>query len=155
MADTEQLALTSRYTKLWEQCWDPKVCAHIPFDGDKCIGAHICVRLVEDNGVLYLEGEINGNTARYALANGCIPAYSVGFAHLDICVTKLDTQGGTLRALTLSVKVCVSVDIGPIHLGQCWDLFNQEIRFHNIAPAEIAGFIGVAAVDVRSDPWTN
>jgi hypothetical protein len=110
---------------------------------------------VEDNGTLYIEGEIDGNTARYELANGCIPAYSVGFAHLDICVSNIDVQAGTLRSLTLTVKVCVGADIGPIHLGQCWDLFNQEIHFHNFSAGEVADLVGVESASLRADDWTN
>ena len=51
MEKTKQpLKLVSRYIKYWEQCWDPQVCANIPFVGNKCVGAHICVRIIEDNG---------------------------------------------------------------------------------------------------------
>jgi hypothetical protein len=155
MANTQALALTAQYIKLWEQCWDPKVCVHVPFDSDACVGAHVCVRLVEDNGGLFIEGEINGHTARYGLANGCIPAFAVGPATLDVCVTQLDVQGGALRGLTLTVKLCVDANIGPIHLGHCWDLFSQEIKFSHLTAGQLQTHLGLASVDPKAAAWNN
>ncbi|MGA2691451.1 MAG: hypothetical protein ABSF76_03715 [Opitutaceae bacterium] len=140
MEKTKQpLKLVSRYIKYWEQCWDPQVCANIPFVGNKCVGAHICVRIIEDNGTFYLEGEVNGQTARYALADSCIPAFSVGIATLEICVANINIVGGALRGLDLVVKACLGADIGPIHVGQCWDLYDQHIPFTLLSAAELQG----------------
>jgi hypothetical protein len=137
------MKLTGKYIKIWEQCWDPKACVHIPFDGDKCLGFHACVRIIEDNGTLYLEAELNGQSFRYALADACIPALSIGIASLEVCVTNLDVTGGVLRSLTLTVKGCVGGDIGPIHIGQCWDLFSQKIVFSKLSGAATATLLGV------------
>src|SRR5580698_7991158 len=122
MATKATMAVVGRYIKIWEQCRDPKACVHIPFNGDKCLGAHVCVRIVEDSGSFYIEAEIDGHSVRYALADACIPTLSVGIATLEVCVTDLDVSSGTLNSLTLTVKGCVGGDIGGIHIGNCWDL---------------------------------
>jgi hypothetical protein len=145
------MKLTGRYVKIWEQCWDPKACVHIPFNGDKCIGFHACVRIVEDGGTLYLEAEVNGQTFRYALANACIPALSIGIATLEVCVTDLEVSGGSLKSLTLSVKGCVGGDIAGIHIGHCWDLYNQKIVFATISGAQAAALIEADAT--KAGDW--
>lgn len=157
MANVATMALVSKYTTLWQQCWKPQICAHIPFDGDKCLSANICVAIIEDNGTFYIEGSINGATAKYALADACIPVYNVGVASLKICVTNLNIANGILRSLTLSVEVCIGGSIGPINLSHCWDLFNQTINFHSFTSDEIIEIIGldVSAQDRQGEGWKD
>ncbi|MBF0033202.1 hypothetical protein [Citrobacter freundii] len=131
------------YTKYWEQCWDPKVCIDIPFDGTQCIGAHICVRIIEDSGTFFIEAEINGSAVRYALADACIPALSVGIVSLEICVTGLNIVDNSLKSLHLEVKGCLGADIGPIHLGKCWTLYGQDIIFNILTEAQVYSMSGV------------
>jgi hypothetical protein len=148
--DTEKLPrlkLVNRYVKYWEQCWDPRICADIPFDGTKCIGFHACVRIIEDKGSFYIEAEVNGQAARYEIANACIPTFSVGIGHLDVCLSNVTIVDGQLKSIDLTVKACVGGDIGPIHLGQCWDLFNQHIQFSVITAADIEGISGARGID--------
>jgi hypothetical protein len=145
MANVQTMKLVSQYTTIWRQCWHPEICINIPFDGRKCLGADVCVAIVEDGGTFYIEGSINGNTARYALTAACIPVYSVGIASLEVCVTNLDVSNGNLNSLTLSVKGCIGGSIAGIHLQQCWDLFNQTIKFHSFTADEI---VKIAGLDV-------
>lgn len=146
--------LVSRHTKYWEQCWNPKVCVPIPFDGEQCVGASICVRIVEDGGAFYLEAELNGSAIRYELANACIPAFSIGIATLEACVTNLDIQNGQLKGLHLTVKLCIGADIGPIHVGKCWDLFGQDIVFSHLSAKDVSDILRVK-VDHRSAEWAG
>jgi hypothetical protein len=139
----KEMQFVGKYTKYWEKCWDPQACVHIPFDGDKCIGAHACVRIIEDGGTFFIEAELNGNTVRYALADACIPALSIGIATLEVCVTNLNVQNNQLKSLRLQVKGCVGADIGPIHIGQCWDLFGQDIVFSHLSGSQLFGLLGV------------
>jgi hypothetical protein len=143
MANVQTMKLVSQYTTIWQQCWHPEICINIPFDGRKCLGADVCVAIVEENGTFYIEGSINGNTAKYALINACIPVYSVGIASLEICVTNLDISNGRLNSLTLSVKGCIGGSIAGIHLQQCWDLYNQTIKFHSFTAGEIVQIVGL------------
>src|ERR1700742_2670304 len=123
MADAALMKLVAQTIVIWRQCWNPQICINIPFDGQKCIGATVCVSIIEDSGTFYIEdsgtfyieGSIDGATARYALANACIPAYSVGIASLEICVTNLTIANGSLQSLTLSVKACIGGKIGGIN----------------------------------------
>lgn len=137
MATTRQMKLVSTSHTYWEKCWDPQICAHIPFDHDKCLRAHICVRIIEDSGSFYLEVEIEGHRARYGLTNACIPTFAVGIAHLDVCAANVQVNNGVLQSLELIVKACIGGDIGPIHLEKCWDLFNETIKFTTLSASDL------------------
>jgi hypothetical protein len=156
MADAK-MKLISQYITIWQQCWTPQICVNIPFDGRKCIGATICVAIIEDDGTFYIEGSINGATAKYALANACIPVYSVGIASLEICVTNLDISNNNLNSLTLSVKACIGGSIAGINLQQCWDLFNQTIKFHSLHSGDVVEIIGldVEASALKDASWNK
>jgi hypothetical protein len=140
---TAQMRLVSNYTVIWQQCWTPQICINIPFDSKKCIGATVCVGIIEDGGTFYIEGSINGATARYALADACIPVYTIGIASLEICVTNLNISKGNLNSLTLSVKACIGGSIAGINLQQCWDLYNQTIKFHTFASQDVINIVGL------------
>jgi hypothetical protein len=152
----ELMKLVAQSTVIWQQCWSPQVCVKIPFDGTKCVGATICVGIIEDNGTFYLEGSIDGHSARYALTNACIPAFSVGIASLEICVTNLTIANGSLQSLTLAVKACIGTSIGPIHVSKCWDLYNQTITFHTLTAEQAMGMIGVTTgLGAEASSWSN
>jgi hypothetical protein len=156
MADAALMKLVAQTIVIWRQCWNPQICINIPFDGRKCIGATICVSIIEDNGTFYIEGSIDGASARYALANACIPVYSVGIASLEICVTNLTIANGDLKSLTLSVKACIGGKIGGINLQQCWDLFNQTINFHSLTADEAMAMIGVTVEpNQKASSWST
>jgi hypothetical protein len=47
---------------IWEACAGKEWCVHIPFDGDKCLSARACIRVLEENAKFFLEIEINSRT---------------------------------------------------------------------------------------------
>ncbi len=155
MATTMKLVGTS--ITIWQQCWTPQICINIPFDGRKCLSAKICVAIIEENGTFYIQASIDSASAKYALANACIPVYSIGIASLEVCVTNLDISNGNLNSLTLSVKGCIGGTIAGIHLQQCWDLFNQTIKFHSFTSDDVVGILGLT-VDggtLKGPPWSG
>lgn len=149
------MKLVSNYTTIWQQCWKPQVCINIPFDHQKCLSATICVAIIEENGTFYIQGSIDGASAKYALANACIPVYSVGIASLEVCVTNLDISNGQLISLTLSVKACIGGTIAGIPIQHCWDLYNQTIKFHTFTSDEVIKIVGldIDSNGLRGPEW--
>jgi hypothetical protein len=156
MAEIKTMKLVSQSITIWQQCWTPQVCINVPFDHKKCLSATVCVAITEEGGTFYIQASIDGATAKYALADACIPVYSVGIASLEVCVTNLDISNGNLNALTLSVKACIGGTIAGIHLQQCWDLYNQTIKFHSFSSADVVEILGLSDDNLRGQPgWAD
>src|SRR4051812_39897899 len=100
-------------TVIWGACWDPGFCVHIPWPWNKdvCAKAHVCVRIVEDAGHYFIELELNGSKRQYDLVNACVPAFTIGPASLEVCVGNLVVQGGKIKSVDLTVKVCLGIDV--------------------------------------------
>jgi hypothetical protein len=146
---TEKIELATLHQIIWQQCWDPKACVHNPFGNDWCLGFHACVRVVDDGGTYFLELEVNGNVARVQLANACYPVYSIGIATLEVCVDGLQVVGNQLKSIHLIVKACVGGDVGPVHIGQCWTLYDGVIQFLELR-GEAQKMSGVKYVHLQS-----
>lgn len=114
---------------IWESCWEPKVCVHLPWpwNRDECVSARFCVRLLQEDARVILELEALGSRAQFELANTCFPALEAGIARLEVCVSNLVLENGTPKSLHLTVKGCIGTKIGPIPIGQCWDLYSGDL----------------------------
>jgi hypothetical protein len=123
-------------TVIWEGCAGHKWCVHIPFDGDKYLDARACVRVLEENAKFYLEVEIAGNKQRINLGNSCVEARWYVFA-AKVCVTNVDIKAHSI-AFDLVLRLCIDVNLGPIHIGECVDILRQHVQIGFFAIAELS-----------------
>jgi hypothetical protein len=123
---------------LWSQCWDPGFCVWNPFGDDPCFNAHICVSIIYRDSTLYLDVSIDGHGAEFELTDGCIPAFSVGIASLNVCASNIRINEGELLHLDLQVKACIGVHVLSIDVEKCWVLFEEPIDINYIDSAAVA-----------------
>jgi hypothetical protein len=120
---------------LWERCERKEWCVNIPFDGKKCVSASGCVRLIEESGNYYLEIEIGDVRQRMNLGNSCIEARWYVFA-AKVCLGNVQQAGSTI-SFDVILRLCVDVNLGPIHIGECVDLFRQHVEIHLLTDADL------------------
>jgi hypothetical protein len=123
-------------TVLWERCESHEWCVNIPFDGKKCVGARACVRLIEDNARYYLEIEIAGIRQRVDLGDTCVEARWYVFA-AKVCLANVQQTSGSSVSFDVVLRLCVDVKLGPIHIGECLDLFRQHVDIHYLKEADL------------------
>ena len=111
---------------IWEACAGKKWCVHIPFDGDKCLEARACIRVIEEGGNFFLEIEIAGNRQRIPLGNSCVEARYYVFA-AKVCVANFSASAHSL-SFDVVLRLCIDANIGPIHIGECVDLYSQHVN---------------------------
>jgi hypothetical protein len=121
MASTS--ALVSIQSVIWQECIDREICINVPLIGKKCVRIAGCVRLINENGTIFLEIEAFGQRWRYALTNACHDVFSWGIAKLRVCI---QTIGGGVRIV---LEGCIGVD----GINKCWTLLAQDIKFFKIA----------------------
>jgi hypothetical protein len=127
---------------LWERCERKEWCVKIPFDGRKCISASGCVRLIEENGSYYLEVEVGDVRQRMNLGNSCVEARWYVFA-AKVCLGNVQQAGSTI-SFDVILRLCVDANLGPIHIGECVDLFRQHVDIHFLTEADLRG-LGLTA----------
>jgi hypothetical protein len=121
---------------VWESCFRKEVCVRIPFDGKKCISASGCLRILLENGVYKLEISLFGVRKSFPLVDQCITGFTVGVASVQVCVSGVKLDGGRLRSVRLTARLCIGTKIGPIDIKKCWDVISAEIKlfaFENYA----------------------
>ena len=123
---------------LWEACAGQEWCIQIPFDGKKCLSARACIRAIEEGGKFLLEIEIGGNRERIPLGNGCVEARYYVFA-AKACITNVKVSGKTID-FDVVLRLCIDANIGPIHIGECVDIYRQHIHVGFFTMAELAAF---------------
>jgi hypothetical protein len=138
------LKALSAHVVIWESCWEPKVCVHLPWpwNRDECVSARFCVRLLQEDAKVILELEALGGRSQFDLANTCFPALEAGIARLEVCISNLIMVGGFPKSLHLTVKGCIGTKIGPIPVGQCWDLYAGDLSLSTF-PLESFHVFGV------------
>lgn len=129
-------------TVIWEACAGHRWCVHIPFDGDKCLDARACVRVLEENARFYLEVEIAGNKQRINLGNSCVEARWYVFA-AKVCVVNLNITAHSI-SFDVVLRLCIDVNLGPIHIGECVDILKQHVQIGFFTIAQL-GKLGVSA----------
>ena len=125
---------------IWEACAGKKWCVHIPFDGDKCLEARACIRVIEEGGNYFLEVEVAGNRARMALGNSCVEARYYVFA-AKVCVANFAPSAHRLD-FDVVLRLCIDANIGPIHIGECVDIYSQHVSigFFTVDELKALGF---------------
>jgi hypothetical protein len=121
---------------IWEACAGKEWCVQIPFDGKKCFSARACIRVLEENAKFYLEIEIAGNRQRIPLANGCLEARYYVFA-AKACITNVKVVGKSID-FDVVLRLCIDVNIGPIHIGECVDIYRHHVHIGFLKMAELA-----------------
>lgn len=104
---------------IWEECIDKKICIKLPIIGKKCVRIQACVRVVQENGTIYIEVEAFGKRWRYALTDACHTLLEWGIGRLRLCVK---TISGGVRIV---LEGCIAVG----GIKKCWTLVAKEIRF--------------------------
>lgn len=132
---------------IWEKCFKEEVCVKIPFDGKKCVSASGCVRILLEGGVYKLEVELFGKRKKFDLANQCITAFTVGIASLKVCISKLKIEGGKLKGLRVTARLCIGTKIGPINVEKCWDVIATDINFFHLTEYRTAGVTASRTLD--------
>lgn len=127
---------------IWEKGFEQELCAF-----RRCVKAGGAVRIVQKDSGYFIELELLGAVIEYSLINTCYPAYTIGIASLDVCITDIDLSGSTLKGLGISIKLC----IGKWGISKCWDIYNGKIRFFLVNLSEINGDLfepGVAGENI-------
>ena len=127
-------------TVIWQGCAGHKWCVHIPFDGDKCLEASACVRLLEENATFYLEVEIAGIKQRMNLGNSCIEARWYVFA-AKVCAANVNISAHSI-SFDLVLRLCIDANLGPIHIGECVDILRQHVQIGFFTMAQL-GQLGI------------
>jgi len=145
----EAVAISSRGV-IWERCWDPGFCVHIPWPWNKdvCVSAHVCVRIAEDQGRYYAEIQLNGVSQQFDLIDTCYPALTIGLASLEVCTQDPQFDQGKLKSVRIVVKACVGIDFGPVHARRCFDLLNEVITFFYLKGSDLQA---LGLIDRASD----
>jgi len=121
---------------IWQACAEREWCVQIPFDGKKCIGARACIRVLEENGDYFLEIEIAGARERMPLGNSCLEARYYVFA-AKVCVANMQATPHSLD-FDVVLRLCIDANIGPIHIGECVDIYRQHVRIGFFTVDELA-----------------
>ena len=121
---------------IWEACAGKKWCVHIPFDGDKCLEARACIRVIVEGTNFFLEIEIAGVRQRIPLGNSCVEARYYVFA-AKACLANVSV---TRTAINFDVvlRLCIDANIGPIHIGECVDVYSQHVTIGISTVVELA-----------------
>jgi hypothetical protein len=122
-------------TVIWQACAGHEWCVHIPFDGDKCLSAQVCVRVLEEGTNFFLEVEILGARERIPLGNACLEARYYVFA-AKACVANLNVQPHRLQ-FDIVLRLCIDASIGPIHVGECVDIYKQHVSIGFLTASEL------------------
>lgn len=91
------------------------------------------VALVEENGTFYVELEIEGERARFALADACFPFQYLVFK-LEACFANLVFDGNTPKSFDIVINACIDASvklpvIGRVGIKECVNLFKERITF--------------------------
>jgi hypothetical protein len=137
---------------IWQQNWSQQVCAHIPFDGSKCLTLTAGVSVIdENNGKYVIELQVLGGRTRYDISNVCYPVFTYGIASLTVCTSNFTLVNGKIKSITLKVDGCIGSTIAGIHIGQCWTLYNQQINFFHMSTVSATDMNGNAIVEGYND----
>jgi hypothetical protein len=119
---------------IWEKGFEEELCIG---SGrfKKCVKAGGAVRIMQKDSGYFIELKLLGAVIEYSLINTCYPAYTIGIASLEVCITDIDLSGSTLKGLGISIKFC----IGKWGISKCWDIYNGKIRFFLVNLSEIDG----------------
>jgi len=121
---------------IWEKPIGEALCVPLPFGGERCTDLiRGAVRLVQKDTGYFAELELLGEVIEYSLINTCYPAYTVGIASLEVCISDIELTGSTLKSMEVSIKLC----IGRWRISRCWDIFKGKIRFFLVDTLELYG----------------
>lgn len=121
---------------IWEACAGKEWCVQIPFDGKKCLSARACIRIIEETGNFFLEIELAGNRQRIPIGNSCVDArYYVFVAR--VCMANVRATPHSLD-FDVVLRLCIDASIGPIHIGECVDVYSQHVSIGFFTVDELA-----------------
>jgi hypothetical protein len=117
---------------IWEKGFEEELCIG---SGrfKKCVEASGAVRIVQKDSGYFVELDLLGAIIEYDLLNTCYPAYSIGIASLEVCITDIDLSDSTLKSLSISIKLY----IGKWGISKCWDIYNGKIQFFLVDLSQI------------------
>jgi hypothetical protein len=91
---------------IWEKGFEEELCIGAG-RFKKCVKAGGAVRIVQKDSGYFVELELLGAVIEYSLIDTCYPAYTVGIASLEVCITDIDLSGSTLKGSEISIKFCI------------------------------------------------
>src|SRR5260370_3490175 len=114
---TQVASMEDQMGTIWEACASKKWCIKIPFDGEKCLEARACIRVIAEGSNLFIEIEIAGNRQRIPIGNSCVEARWYVFA-AKACVANLTRTDHSIQ-LDISLRLSIDANTGPIHVAPC------------------------------------
>lgn len=121
---------------LWQTCFGKEWCVRIPFDGERCLKAEGCIRLVERNADFFIEIDAAGLRREMPLGNGCMELRWYVFA-AKACIQNVAVSDRNIH-FDVAIKLCIDASIGPISIGECVDVFRQHVAIGRFTPRELA-----------------
>ncbi len=131
---------------IWEKSFEEELCIGAG-RFRKCVRAGGAVHILQKDSGYFVELELLGAVIEYSLINTCYPAYTIGIASIEVCITDIDLRGSALKSVGISIKFC----IGKWGISKCWDIYNGKVRFFLVNLSEIDGNLfepGVSAENV-------
>lgn len=122
------MSLISTESVIWEQCIKEERCIKIgwPINKKYCISISACIRILSQNGKIFLELQAFGRNFRYELSNACHTFFTTGIATFRICVSPNGKS---------SVRIVIQGCIGIDGVKECWTLFAAYPRWFNLQDA--------------------
>ena len=88
---------------IWEKCIDKKVCVNLIFK-KFCLRFKICVRIVKENGVFFIEISGFGKEWRTKLFSGCKTVFTYAIGKVKVCLQEAK------QGVRIVLKICLGVD---------------------------------------------
>ncbi|REJ58384.1 MAG: hypothetical protein DWQ51_01690 [Microcystis wesenbergii TW10] len=117
---------------IWEKCvekkWEIKIRGRVVASWT----LNGCVRLIEDGGTIYVELQIEGERARFALTNTCFPLRYTIFT-LEGCFSNIVFENNRPKSFDVVINACIDVGIdlgfpiGRVGIKECVELYRQKI----------------------------
>jgi hypothetical protein len=122
-------------TTIWEACAGKKWCVKIPFDGEKCLEARACIRILFEGSAFFIEIEIAGNRQRIPIGNSCLEARYYVFA-AKACLANLKQTPHSIE-FDIVLRLCIDANLGPFHIGECVDVYRQHVSIATLTVHEL------------------
>jgi hypothetical protein len=117
---------------IWEKCvekkWEIKIRGRVVASWT----LNGCVRLIEDGGTIYVELQIEGERARFALTDTCFPLRYTIFT-LEGCFSNIVFENNRPKSFDIVINACIDVSIdlgfpiGRVGIKECVELYKQKI----------------------------
>jgi hypothetical protein len=121
---------------IWEKSFGEELCVG-KGRFRRCVSVGGAIRLVQKDSGYFAELEMLGVSVEYSLINICYPAFNVGIASLDVCITNIDISDSVLKGLDISIKL----RIGKWGIEKDFDIYNGRISFFRVNLSDVDGDI--------------